>query len=294
MRPEYVVIVATWIVFGATQPLRAQSDPSHISRDSAQAVGWPDGIIPFDVSKLTPEQQVLAKQGMQRWMDTSARIAFVPRTTQAAYVNFTGRTDAGNNTSQTGCQPAGRVDINITAFWWRQGEWMPAHELGHALGFHHEHARWDRDAFVSIHYEHIKPGRSGDYDWIPKTNWLVSSTAYDYHSIMHYRVCWASSCESECHDGDGGSPCAVIDPVGTNFDSVIGQWADNRISKTDTERAQLAYGTGQTVYVCSSGAIPGHGTLEHPYKSLTDARRHRPANARTIILIQDGSFSIAP
>src|SRR5437762_1781845 len=64
---------------------------------------------------------------------------------------------------------------------------------------------------VRVHYENIKPHRASDYDWIPKTNWLVNSTPYDYYSIMHYRVCWASSCESLCKDGDGSSPCAVID-----------------------------------------------------------------------------------
>jgi len=78
---------------------------------------------------------------------------------------------------------------------------------------------------------------------IPKTNWIVNSTAYDYRSIMHYRVCWASACESECKDRDGGSPCAVIDPVGTNYDRVIGQWDDNGISATDAEKARLVYGT---------------------------------------------------
>ena len=92
---------------------------------------------------------------------------------------------------------------NITAFWWRQGEWMPAHDLGHVLGFPHEHQCWDRDHYLSLHYEPIKPGRQHDYDWIPKANWIVSSTAYDYRSIVHYRTCWASSCESECEDGDG-------------------------------------------------------------------------------------------
>jgi hypothetical protein len=155
-------------------------------------------------------------------MDTGARIAFVPRTSQLACVSFTGRTDAGNNTSLTGFKPGVRADINITAFWWRQGEWMPAHELGHVLGFHHEHARWDRDAYVTIHYENIKPGRSSDYDWIPKTNWLVTTTAYDYYSIMHYRVCWTSSCESQCRDGDGASPCAVIEEPTTTASSDSG------------------------------------------------------------------------
>jgi hypothetical protein len=116
------------------------------------------------------------------------------------------------------------------------------------LGFHHEHQRWDRDEFVTINYQNIKPGRQHDYDWIPKPNWIVNvnSTAYDYRSIMHYRVCWAGACESECKDGDGSSPCAVIDPAGTNYDRVIGQWDENKISAGDAEKARLVYGTNTT------------------------------------------------
>ena len=176
-------------------------------------------------------------------MDTGAKIKFVARTAEIEFVNFTGQTNAGNNTSLVGFKKGVRTDINITSFWWRQQEWMPAHELGHALGFFHEQERWDRDQFVTIHYEHIKSGRQHDYDWIPRTNWIVSSTAYDYYSIMHYRVCWASACETECKDGDGSSPCAVIDPVGTKDDGVIGQWGDHGISATDAEKLRLVYGT---------------------------------------------------
>jgi hypothetical protein len=223
----------------------ADSDAAHMATKSERPTAWPDGVVPYDLSKLTEPQQELAKRAIQRWMDTGARINFVPRSNQAEYVYFTGNTEAGNNTSHDGFRKGVRTDVNITAFWWRQAEWMPAHELGHVLGFHHEHQRWDRDVFVTIHYKHIKPGREHDYDWIPKTNWIVSSTAYDYRSIMHYRVCWAGACESECKDGDGSSPCAVIDPVGTNYDRVIGQWDENKISATDAEKVRLVYGTAE-------------------------------------------------
>jgi len=287
-------LLASLILLGTVQWLRADSDPAHKSADTERPRPWPEGIIPYDISKLSQEELSTVKQAMQRWMDTGARVAFVPRTGQTAFIQFTGRTDAGNNTSQTGFKPGVRVEINITAFWWRQGEWMPAHELGHVLGFHHEHARWDRDAFVTIHYENIKPGRSGDYDWIAKTNWLVSGTPYDYYSIMHYRVCWASACESQCRDGDGSSPCAVIDPVGTNWDGIIGQWSKNGISSTDGEKARLAYGSGQTVFV-SSGAAGNHsGTLASPYADLAQARLGAPKKARFVLLSSDGSYSCAP
>jgi len=281
------------MIFAQAAEAAHDSAPAHVCQDSELPLAWPEGIIPYDVSHLSPDQQVLVRHAMQRWMDTGARIAFVPRTSQTAYVSFTGRTDAGNNTSQTGFKPGVRSDINITAFWWRQGEWMPAHELGHVLGFHHEHARWDRDAYVNIHYENIKDGRKGDYDWIPRTNWLVNTTTYDYYSIMHYRVCWASSCESQCRDGDGSSPCAVIDPIGTNFDRVIGQWSDNGISATDAERTRIAYGSAKTIYIKPEGARTGCGTLEKPYPDLALARHSETNHVRFIVLDRDGSFSIS-
>src|ERR1051325_5977715 len=204
----------------------ADSDPAHMDAKARRPLPWPNGTIPYDLSKLGNDQRTNVLRAMKAWEDTGAKIKFIPRTTEAEYVIFTGKTDVGNNTSETGFREGHRNYVNITAFWWRQGPWMPAHELGHVLGFHHEHQRWDRDQHVTIHYEHIKPGRESDYNWIAKTNWIVATENYDYRSIMHYRTCWASNCEPECKDGDGSSPCAVIDPVGTNYDRVIGQWPD--------------------------------------------------------------------
>jgi hypothetical protein len=246
MRPFLRALADRCIIIAALAalPLRilAGSDPAHRQAGGETPQPWPGGVIPYDISKLTAPQQTNVLKAMQRWLDTGANLRFVPRTTEVEYVNFTGATDAGNNTSCVGFKNGVRADVNITAFWWRQQEWMPAHELGHVLGFFHEHQRWDRDEFVTIHYENIKPGRSGDYDWIAKTNWMVSSLPYDFRSIMHYRVCWAGKCEDECKDGVGSSPCAVIEPVKDAFDRVIGQWSDNGISPLDAEKARLAYG----------------------------------------------------
>lgn len=228
---------------GFAQAPGAASDPAHVDLKTEKPLPWPGGKIPVDLSQLSEPQAATAREAMKLWMDTGANIQFVPRTTEAEYVYFTGRTNAGNNTSFNGYRPGTRMEVNITAFWWRQGPWMPVHELGHALGFFHEHQRWDRDRFVTIHYEHVKPGREPDYDWVPMTNWIVVTPEYDYRSIMHYRTCWASKCEPECKDGVGTSPCAVIDPVGTEYDGVIGQWSDNGISEGDAKKLRLVYGT---------------------------------------------------
>jgi hypothetical protein len=241
-RFTHAIASAAMVVFLAFRVM-ADSDPAHMQKNSEKPTPWPGGVIPYDISKLTPDQQTTTLHAMQRWMDTGAKISFIPRTTETEYVYFTGKTDAGNNTTFTGFKKGTRNDVNITAFWWRQQEWMPAHELGHVLGFSHEHQRWDRDRFVTIHYENIKPGRADDYDWVPKTNCLANSLPYDFKSIMHYRICWASKCEDQCKDMVGSSPCSVIEPVDKQNDAIIGQWTENGISALDAERVRIVYGS---------------------------------------------------
>ncbi len=177
-----IVITVFAFILLSTLLSRAAESSTHIDAHAAKPQPWPAGVIPYDISNLTPEQQAIVKRGIQRWMDTRAQISFVPRTNQEEYVFFTGSLTNGNNTTLTGYQKGVRVDVNITAFWWRQEEWMIVHELGHVLGFHHEHQRWDRDDYITVHYENIKAGRAFDYDMIPRTNWIVSSTPYDYRS----------------------------------------------------------------------------------------------------------------
>nr|CDJ84801.1 Peptidase M12A domain containing protein [Haemonchus contortus] len=61
-----------------------------------------------------------------------------------------------------------------------------AHELGHALGFFHTMSRYDRDKYITVNTENIKP------DWIEQFNKETKQTnenygmTYDYGSIMHY------------------------------------------------------------------------------------------------------------
>ena len=61
------------------------------------------------------------------------------------------------------------------------------HELGHALGFYHEHQRPDRNEYVEILYDNINLNgndRHANYDKISTADSL--GTNYDYRSIMHY------------------------------------------------------------------------------------------------------------
>ncbi|VDP01097.1 unnamed protein product [Heligmosomoides polygyrus] len=61
-----------------------------------------------------------------------------------------------------------------------------AHELGHALGFFHTHSRHDRDRFITVNVQNIKP------DWLDQFPLETTATncnydiTYDPGSVMHY------------------------------------------------------------------------------------------------------------
>ena len=59
------------------------------------------------------------------------------------------------------------------------------HEFIHALGFHHEQSRPDRDEWVTIHKDRLKPGKF-DRNFKKKKFSLTFNIPYDFRSVMHY------------------------------------------------------------------------------------------------------------
>lgn len=65
-----------------------------------------------------------------------------------------------------------------------------AHEIGHAVGFWHEHQRTDRDNYVIIHGENARTQKERVYSLELKGT-TANLLPYDYGSLMHYRA-WVS------------------------------------------------------------------------------------------------------
>lgn len=60
------------------------------------------------------------------------------------------------------------------------------HEILHALGFYHEQSRTDRDDYVTIHWDEIRPGYEHNFDTYDDNIITDLNTPYDYESVMHY------------------------------------------------------------------------------------------------------------
>ena len=60
------------------------------------------------------------------------------------------------------------------------------HELGHAIGFYHEHQRPDRDQHITVKLGNVRPDARDQFDKDAPGTTNLLGYGYDYASIMHY------------------------------------------------------------------------------------------------------------
>nr|XP_040039993.1 meprin A subunit beta-like [Gasterosteus aculeatus aculeatus] len=86
--------------------------------------------------------------------------------------------------SFVGNQHAGKQRLSIGNNCDRLG--TVEHEFLHALGFWHEQSRADRDDYVNIMWDRIKPGKEHNFKAYDDTVSSALGVPYDYGSVMHY------------------------------------------------------------------------------------------------------------
>uniref|UniRef100_A0A1I8PPZ3 Metalloendopeptidase n=1 Tax=Stomoxys calcitrans TaxID=35570 RepID=A0A1I8PPZ3_STOCA len=145
---------------------------------------WDYGVIPYEIDgNFSGLHKALFKQAMRHW-ENSTCIKFVEREPEhhSNYIVFTIR--GCGCCSFVGKRGNGPQAISIGRNCDKFG--IVVHELGHVVGFWHEHTRPDREKHVIIEHNNIMKGQ--DYNFNKLTPDEVDSLgmAYDYDSIMHY------------------------------------------------------------------------------------------------------------
>ncbi|XP_019738365.1 bone morphogenetic protein 1-like isoform X5 [Hippocampus comes] len=118
---------------------------------------------------------------MRHW-EKHTCVTFMERTTEESYIVFTYR--PCGCCSYVGRRGGGPQAISIGKNCDKFG--IVVHELGHVIGFWHEHTRPDRDEHVSINRDNIQQGQ--EYNFLKMEPGEVDSLGevYDFGSVMHY------------------------------------------------------------------------------------------------------------
>jgi hypothetical protein len=136
---------------------------------------WANNTVPY-VINATSNTRAQVLQAVD-YYNSKTNLRWVARTNQTDYVEFT---NAAGCWSYVG-RIAGKQQISLGSN--GCGVSGALHEMGHALGLHHEQSRPDRNQYVRVRL-----------DLIPDNieyNWAIESESrgfgnYDYYSIMHY------------------------------------------------------------------------------------------------------------
>ena len=101
------------------------------------------------------------------------------------------------------------------------------HELGHAIGFYHEHTRPDRDDHIDVIYDNIIDGFQSQFRKFRPGQTNTLGLGYDLQSIMHYR--------RNTFSKDGSNTIQAKNPSVTSFGT------SRQLSPLDIAKARALY-----------------------------------------------------
>ncbi|XP_055677103.1 tolloid-like protein 1 isoform X1 [Lutzomyia longipalpis] len=144
---------------------------------------WDYGVIPYEIDgNFSGAHKALFKQAMRHWENFTC-IKFVERTSEHPnFIVFTER--PCGCCSFVGKRGNGPQAISIGKNCDKFG--IVVHELGHVVGFWHEHTRPDRENHVVIEKTNIMTGQEYNFNKLTEEDVNSLGLPYDYDSIMHY------------------------------------------------------------------------------------------------------------
>jgi hypothetical protein len=154
---------------------------------------WPDGEIPFIPIGFDAEHLLQLETGMVTWeIASKGRIKFINKLIYTNYKDKDGVYDIiilfnentwGSFSNGYGCRKNGWVVFNNLI-----NDPIILHELGHIVGFLHEHQRPDRDLYIKVDLTGRTLLEVTQFIYMIPETYDYKKYPYDLKSIMHYKV----------------------------------------------------------------------------------------------------------
>ena len=148
--------------------------------DSDRSLLWPGCRVYFEVDgSFSDEDRATLDLAMAEWEKYTC-LSFHESNTRSSRLQF--KNGAGCY-SQLGRQTTPQI-VALAPTCRTKG--IIAHEIGHAIGWYHEHMRPDRDSYISINFNNIPTRYHINFQMYPSEQIETHGVEYDYTSLMHY------------------------------------------------------------------------------------------------------------
>ncbi|GFY53953.1 astacin-like metalloprotease toxin 1 [Trichonephila inaurata madagascariensis] len=176
---SYEAHLAHYALHGEHEEMIPNPSGAGIKDNSTRWPGFPGkAVIPYVMDKSLDLYEDLFKEAFDQYHRHTC-IRFVKRTHEKDYVriikgpgcySFVGKVGGLQVLSiGRGCEYLGTI----------------VHELGHVIGFYHEHQRSDRNNYINVYEKNIVKGKEHNFRRTD-INYEKIFTKYDHNSIMHY------------------------------------------------------------------------------------------------------------
>eukprot|EP00118_Oscarella_pearsei_P009655 m.56285 g.56285 ORF g.56285 m.56285 type:complete len:580 (+) comp34585_c0_seq1:1421-3160(+) len=229
--------------------------------NSKEELLWDEAIVPYQFDRsIDAAMREDIRGAMRHWEDRTC-LRFQPHVVRGAVVR--GRDFIYFNATGSCQSYVGRIGGNQTIHlkYGSSGSRRCSiiHEIGHAIGFWHEHTRPDRDEHVRINWNNIKKVNQHNF-WKRNSSEINSNGGeYDFDSVMHYGANTFSSNHKETISVLGYS---MSEDERKRKEKNMGQRAG--LSEGDIEQANALYKCKERTYPdrrSKNGAIKNGQTV---------------------------------